>query len=72
MNLGAIRRQIARIQTRLAASGNEEYVIARNSGMRGLRDAIAKAITATTEGQGSAERETKAGTPVPWANRHAP
>lgn len=41
MNLGAIRRQIARVEKRLAANGDGQQIpIARGGGMRALYEAI--------------------------------
>ncbi|MGA3064357.1 MAG: hypothetical protein ABSD90_14190 [Methylocystis sp.] len=63
MNLGAIRRQMTRIETRLPMLGaGRQFAIARNSGMKGLMDAIQKAVNASTEGRGCDEIEAKAAT----------
>jgi hypothetical protein len=44
MNLGAIRRQIAHIETRLLTHGADRtLIVPKGSGMRGLREAIARA-----------------------------
>ena len=50
MNLSAIRRQIARIQTRLDAKGDDRnFFIPAHSGMAGLRTAIQQAEAARGE-----------------------
>jgi hypothetical protein len=57
MNLMGLRRQIARIQARLAGGANEEFPVPRHGGMLALR----MAIEAAKEARGEAKREPEAG-----------
>jgi hypothetical protein len=59
MNLEAIRRQIARVEKRMAANGaGQQFNIPRGSGMAGLRAAVA-AVREAREGRGRDEGEPK-------------
>jgi len=61
MNLNALRRQVARIQSKLSANGDDQQIhIPKKSGMLGLRTAIQQAEAA----HGEAEWKAPVGEPL--------